>query len=102
MDHLLKAKKEYKSLRKLEIQDMCTEMNKACFQHDTAYGNFKDLVKRTAAVKDLRDKAFNIAKDPKYDGNQRGLTSMVYDFLIKRLQGMGCHIVINLYLKMNN
>ena len=77
-------------------------MNKACFQHDTVYGNFKDLVKRTAAEKDLRDKAFNIAKDPKYDGYQSGLTSMVYDFLIKRLQGMGCHIVINLYLKMNN
>ena len=45
-----------------------------------AYGNFKDLAKRTAADKVLRDKAFNIAKDPKYDGYQRELASMVYKF----------------------
>ena len=38
-----------------------------------AHGDFKDLAKRTAADKVLRDKAFNIAKDPKYDGYQRGL-----------------------------
>ena len=38
----------------------------------------KDLATRTAADKILRDKAFNIAKDPKYDGYQRGLASMVY------------------------
>ena len=44
------------------------ELDKACFQHDMAYGDFKDLVKRTAADKVLRDKAFNIAKDPTYDG----------------------------------
>ena len=43
-----------------------------------AYGDFKDLSKRTAAAKVLRDKAFNIAGDPKYDGYQRGLASMVY------------------------
>ena len=39
------------------------ELDKACFQHDVAYGDFKDLAKRTAADKVLRDKAFNIAKD---------------------------------------
>ena len=44
------------------------ELDKACFQHDMAYGDFKDLAKRAAAHKVLRDKAFNIAKDPKYDG----------------------------------
>ena len=44
------------------------ELDKACFQHDMAYGDFKDLTKRTAADKVLRDKALNIAKDPKYDG----------------------------------
>ena len=54
------------------------ELDKAYFQHDVAYGDFKDLAKRTAADKVLRDKAFNIAKDPKYDGYQRGLASMVY------------------------
>ena len=47
---------------------------------DMAYGDFKDIAKRTAADKVLRDKAFNIAKDPKYDGYQRGLASMVYNF----------------------
>ena len=44
------------------------KLDKACFQHDMAYGDFKDLARRTAADKVLRDKAFNIAKDPKYDG----------------------------------
>ena len=46
------------------------ELDKACFQHDMAYGDFKDLKKRTAADKVLRDKAFNTAKIPKYDGYQ--------------------------------
>ena len=51
-----------------------------------AYGNFKDLTRRTTFDKVLRDKAFNIAKNPKYDGYQRGCVSMVYNFfLIKKL-----------------
>ena len=41
------------------------ELDEACFQHDIAYGDFKDLAKRTASDKLLRDKAFNIAKNPK-------------------------------------
>ena len=56
------------------------ELDKACFHPDMAYGDFKDLTKRTAADKVLKNKAFNIAKDPKYDGYQRGLASMVYTF----------------------
>ena len=44
------------------------ELDKACFQHDMAYGKSKDLVKRTQSDKVLRDKAFKIASDPKYDG----------------------------------
>ena len=44
------------------------ELDKACFQHDMAYGDFKDLKRRTASDKILRDKAFNIAKNAKYDG----------------------------------
>ena len=44
------------------------ELDKACFQHDMAYGDLKDLKRRTASGKVLRDKAFNIAKNPKYDG----------------------------------
>ena len=45
-----------------------------------AYGDFKDLKRRTFSDKLLRDKAFNFAKNPKYDGYQRGLPSMVYTF----------------------
>ena len=63
------------------------ELDKACFQHDTTYGDFKDLKRRTAAADVLRDKAFNIAKNPKYDGYQRGLTSMVYKFFDKKTKG---------------
>ena len=59
------------------------ELDKACFQHDMAYGDFKDLKRRTVSDKFLRDKAFNFAKNPKYDGYQRGLVSMVYKFLTK-------------------
>ena len=54
------------------------DLDKACFQHDMAYGDFKDLKKRTFSDKALRDKAFNIAKNAKYDGYQKGLASMVY------------------------
>ena len=54
-----------------------------------AYGDFKDLKKRTATDKVLRDKAVNIAKDPKYDGYQRGLASMVYKFFGKKTAGSG-------------
>ena len=53
------------------------EQDKACFQHDMAYGGFKDLARRTDSDKILRDKAFNIAKNPKYDRYQIGLASMV-------------------------
>ena len=45
-----------------------------------SYGDFKDLKRRTAFDKSSKDKAFNIAKNPKYDGYQRGLASMVYKF----------------------
>ena len=61
------------------------ELDKACFQHDMAYGKSKDLAKRTQSYKFLRDKAFKIASDPKYDGYQRALVSMVYKFLINNL-----------------
>ena len=59
------------------------------------YGDFKDLNKRTAADKVLRDKAFNIAKDPKYDGYQRGLASMVYKFFNKKTKGSGVTTLAN-------
>ena len=55
-----------------------------------AYGDFKDLTKRTAANKVLRNKAFKIASDQKYEGYQRGLASMVYKFFDKKSQGSRC------------
>ena len=57
-----------------------------------AYGDFKDLKGRTACDKILGDKAFNIAKNPKYDGYQRGLASMVYKFFGKKSAGSGVNI----------
>ena len=54
-----------------------------------AYGNFEDLARRTAGDKFLRDKAVSIAKDPKCDGYQRGLASMVYNFFDKKATGSG-------------
>ena len=65
------------------------ELAKACFAHDAAYSDSKVLTKRTAADKILRNRAFNIAKDPKYDGYQRGLASMVYKFSDKKSKGSG-------------
>ena len=59
-------------------------LDKACFQHDMAYGDFKDLQRRTASDKFLRDTAFNNAKNPRFDGHQRGLASMVYKFFDKK------------------
>ena len=64
-----------------------TEPDKICFQHEMAYGDFKNLTRRTTSDKILRDKAFNIAKNPKYNGYQRGLASMVYKFFDKKTSG---------------
>ena len=56
------------------------KFDKDCSQHDMTYGKSKDLAKRTL----LRDKAFRIASDPKYNGYQRGLASLVYKFFDKK------------------
>ena len=65
------------------------ELDKACFQHDMAYGKTKDLAKRTQSDKVLKDKAFKIASDIKYDGYQRELAAMVYKFFDKKYSGSG-------------
>ena len=65
------------------------ELDKACFQHDSAYADHKDLINRTEADKVLIDKAYDIASNPKYDGYQRGLASMVYKFFDKKSTGRG-------------
>ena len=63
-----------------------------------AYGKTKDLAKRTQSIKVLKDKAFKIASDPKYDGYQRGLASMVYKFFDKKSSGSGIANEPNLQL----
>ena len=65
------------------------ELDKVCFQHDSAYADHKDLINRTEADKGLRDKAYDIASNPKYDGYQRGLVSIVYKFFDKKSTGSG-------------
>ena len=62
---------------------------KLVFNNDMAYGKSKDLAKRIQSDKVLRDKAFKIASDPKYDGYQRGLASSVYKFFNKKSSGSG-------------
>ena len=64
------------------------ELGKVCFQHDLVYRDFKYLTKRTVPDKTLSDKGFNIAKNPKYDGYQCGLASMVYNFFDKKTSGI--------------
>ena len=65
------------------------ELDKACFQHDSAYVDHKDLINRTKSDKRLRDKANDIDSNPEYDGYQRGLASMVYQFFDKKSMGSG-------------
>ena len=60
------------------------ELDKACFQYDSAYADHKDLINRTKSDKVLRDKAYDIASNPEYYGYQRGLASMVYKFFDKK------------------
>ena len=72
VDHLQKQRKNTKQLKKQEIHN---------FTRD-----FKDLTRRTTSDKMFRDKAFNIAKNPKYDEYQRGFASMVYNVFIKTFQ----------------
>ena len=65
------------------------ELDKACFQHNMAYGKSKDLIKRTQSDNILKDKAFKIASNPNCDGCQRGLASMLYKFFDKKSKGSG-------------
>ena len=79
-----KNKERIKKLKKQDIQDILIhELDKASFHHDMAYRDFKDLYRRTSADKILSDKAFNIAKDPKSDGYQRGLAEELHKPMIR-------------------
>ena len=90
-DHLQKKKERIEKFMQTRNTDFIykNELDKACFQHDMAYGKAKDLVRRTQSDKILRDKAFKIAIDQKYDGYQRGLASMVYKCFDKKSSGSG-------------
>ena len=77
------------------------ELDKTCFVHDAIYSDSKDLTKRTVADKILKNKAFDIAKDPKYDGYQRGLASMVYKFFDKKSVGSGAKHVNTKLIPLN-
>ena len=65
------------------------ELHKACFQHDMGYNNFKDLKRRKQSDKVLKDKAYKVAVNPRYDGYERGLASMAYKFFDKKSKGRG-------------
>ena len=69
------------------------ELDKACFQHDSASADHKDLINITKSDKVLRNKAYNIASNPKYDGYHRGLASVVYKFFDKKSVGSGINTI---------
>ena len=91
MDHLQKNKERIQKFKLTGYSRYIyqNELDKACFQCGMAYGDFEDLTRRTALDKILRDKAFNIAKNPKFDGYQRKLASLVYKFFDKKTSGSG-------------
>ena len=97
IDHLLEINKEFKNLMQTGDTNYIykNELDKACFQHDIAYGDFKDLKRRTQSDEVLKDKAFAIGSNPKHDGYQRGLASMVYNFFDKKSKESGIKNEIN-------
>ena len=74
------------------------DLDKACSQHDTAYGKSKDLARRTESDKVLLDKAFKFVSNPKYDGHKKELASMVNMFFDKKSSGSGVATVPNYQL----
>ena len=97
MDPLQKNKERIQKFKETKDTNYIykNELDKACFQHDMAYGDFKDLARRTASDKILRDKAFNIAKNSKYDGYQKGFACMVYKCFDKKSAGSGVNMHAN-------
>ena len=89
-----KNKEKIKKIKRDRRYIYKDELDKACFQHDMAYRDFKDLARRTASDKGLRGKAFSIVKNPKYGRHQRGIASMVYRFFDKKSKARGIHIEV--------
>ena len=71
--------REFKYTADMRLLDR-NELDKACFKHDAAYAKYKDVENRLISDQKLRNRAYDIASNPKYDGYQRGLASMVYEF----------------------
>ena len=87
---LQKTRKKNKNLKKQEIHVIFIKMNQIKLVFNMTWlMEILDLTRRTVSDKILRDKAFNIAKNPKYDRYQRGLASMVYKFFDKKASGSG-------------
>ena len=63
-------------------------MDAACFQHDSAYAKYKDRLNRKKSDVVLKNKALEIAVDPRINGYLRGLASMVINFLMKELKDL--------------
>ena len=70
------------------------ELDKAFFVHDAAYSDSKDFTKRTIADKNFKNRAFDIAKDPRYHGYQRGLASMVYKFFYSKVSESSAKLIL--------
>ena len=67
------------------LKHLCrNKLGKVCFAHNAAYSDSKDLAKRTISDNILKDRAYKIARNPKYDGYQRRLASMIYEFFNKK------------------
>ena len=71
------------------------ELDKACFPHDAAYSDSKDLARRTISHNILKNRAYEIAKNPKYDGYKRELGSMVCNFFDKKSKETGIKNEVN-------
>ena len=93
VEHLVKTKTKKKKNNFKETGDSRyiyqKGLDKTYFQHDMAYGDFTNLLRKTASDKVLCNKAFNISINSKYDGYQRGLASMVYKIYDKKSSGGG-------------
>ena len=70
-------------------------LDAACFQHDSAYAKYKDRLNRKESNIVLNNKALKIATDPRVNGYQRGLASIVYKFFNERTKGSGINLQAN-------
>ena len=95
MNHLLNIVKELKKLREAgNLKHLYSnKLDNACFAHDTAYSDSIGLAKRTISDKFLKERAYEIARNPKYDGYQRALPSMVYNLFYGKKTGSGASII---------